>query len=212
MSFTLFGSRSRGHQYESFVPSGENTGNPSKCVFPVRARISPEATSSTRTVAASLSPEWGVSTRTNARRFPSGDHERGDEGGLGGSAAGRLHVPDVSRFASPPSAGTSQTWTGIGGSDTYRLSLPTSNRSFPFSISALFGRSSSAANANALPSGRHAKCWTPVGAFVTICASPPAIGRTKICAFASFPLPSAARNARRSPVGDQRGWETPLRS
>ena len=30
MSFTLFGSRSRGHQYESFVPSGEKTGKPSK--------------------------------------------------------------------------------------------------------------------------------------------------------------------------------------
>ena len=145
MSFTLFGSRSRGHQYDSFVPSGEKTGYPSKCVFPVTARIAPDSTSRIRIVLSSLSPECGVSTRTNARSFPSGDHESGDDGGLGGRAAGRLQVPDVSRFASPPSAGTSQMWTGIGASVTKRLSFPTSKRSLPFSISFLFGRSSSAA-------------------------------------------------------------------
>ncbi|HTO88969.1 MAG TPA: hypothetical protein VMR54_15725 [Thermoanaerobaculia bacterium] len=46
---------------------------------------------------------------------------------------------------------------------------------------------------------------------MTFWASPPAIGRTKIWAFASFPDPASARNASRSPDGDQRGDETLLR-
>ena len=50
MSFTLFGSRSRGHQYDNFVPSGEKTGKPSNFVFPVTARMAPVATSRIRTV------------------------------------------------------------------------------------------------------------------------------------------------------------------
>src|SRR5262249_50421382 len=45
----------------------------------------------------------------------------------------------------------------------------------------------------------------PLGVSVIFAASPPVIGRTKICAFSSFAGPTAARNARRSPLGDHRG-------
>ncbi len=73
-------------------------------------------------------------------------------------------------------------------------------------------RSSAVTKAMSPLSGRHANCSTPLGASVICSVSPPLIERTKICAFSSFPGPTEARKAMRSPVGDQRGERTSLRS
>ena len=91
-------------------------------------------------------------------RLPSGDQERGDAGELGGRTTGRVQVPEVKRFASPPAAGISQMWTGMGAALVNKSSLPTSNASSPFSSSFLLAGWSAAAKAISLPSGRQAKC------------------------------------------------------
>src|SRR6185436_9521333 len=112
ISFTWLGSPSRGYQKTIWLPSGEKDGMLSKAGRPVSARTAPLATSSTMTDVRSESPKCGRSWRTSAIDLPSGDQERGDEGDDGGSLDGRLQVPLVSRLASPPSAGISQTCDG----------------------------------------------------------------------------------------------------
>src|SRR5580704_17852891 len=140
---------------------------------------------------------------------PSGDQAIGEAGELGGWLVGSVHEPEVRRRGSPPSDGSSHKCVGSAASFTRKSSLPTSNESLNFSSPVFLGASSAAANAIILPSGRHANCWTP-GIDLVICtASPPVIGITNICGFAFAPV---ARNARRSPAGDQRGELTARRS
>ncbi|HSP35690.1 MAG TPA: hypothetical protein VLU46_15365, partial [Thermoanaerobaculia bacterium] len=66
------------------------------------------------------------------------------------------------------------------------------------------GFSSYATYANALPSGRQAKCCTPLFDFVTAVAPPPFIGSTKICASFSlgdeFQAVTGRRRSRRAGV------------
>src|SRR2546422_1881345 len=62
------------------------------------------------------------------------------------------------------------------------------------------------------PSGFQAYCSTPLAASVICRASPPRMSSTNTCGAALSPEPAVARNARRSPLGDQRGEPTPLRS
>src|SRR5450755_1503991 len=141
--------------------------------------------------------------------WPSGDHAIGEAGELGGWLMGSVHDPEVRRRGSPPSDGTSQRWVGRAASLTRKSSLPTSNESLNFSSPVFLAGSSADANAIIFPSGRHANCWMPVIDLVICTASPPVIGMTNICGFAFAPV---ARNARRSPAGDQRGELTARRS
>ena len=66
----------------------------------------------------SLSPECGSSCFVNTIELPSGDHEIGDDGELGGKTLGSVHVPEVSRRGFPPSAATSQMCEGVGALDS----------------------------------------------------------------------------------------------
>src|SRR5580658_10796899 len=133
---------------------------------------------------------------------PSGDQAIGEAGELGGWLVGSVHEPEVRRWGSPLSAGSSHKCVGRAASFTRKSSLPTSNESLNFSSPVFLGASSVAANAIIFPSGRHANCCTPVVDFVICAASPPVMGITNIW---DLPFDPVARNASRSPVGDQRG-------
>src|SRR5262249_44992886 len=131
ISLTLPGSTSRGCQYATDVPSGENVGCPSPPrSLLVTLRVCPEASSSTCTLVCDPSPECGEAARTNSSDVPSGDQVTGDAGGPGGHATGRLQRPDVRRFASPPPDGTVQMWLGIAAAPPNTSSFSTPNASF----------------------------------------------------------------------------------
>src|SRR5271165_329998 len=134
--------------------------------------------------------------------LPSGDHAIGEAGDPGGWLIGSVQVPEVRRLGCPPFAGTSHRCVGSAAARTRKSSLPTSKESLWRSSPVFLGASSEAANAMRLPSGLHENCCTPAPIFVSCVESPPFIGMTKICGLASVPC---ARNASRSPKGDQRG-------
>src|SRR5437867_3507143 len=175
--------------------------------------MAPVATSTSITALWLRSPECGVGTLAIAIVLPSGDHASGDEGAPGGKLTGKLQLPDVRRRAAvAPSLGTSHTCVGVGAVATRKSSLPTSNESLNRSGPVFFSASSAVAYTIVDPSGDQAYCCTPFGAFVMRLASPPVIASTNTCRCASRPVPTLARNASRSPPGDQRGWPTPRRS
>src|SRR5216683_3287293 len=139
-------------------PSGEKVGYPSARLFPVTARICFEATSITCTAARFASPECGETTRTKMIDDPSGDQLTGEAGDPGGQLTGRLHAPEVSRWASPPAAGIVQRWLGRAADCTRKLSFSTSNESLKRSGPFFCSGSSSVTKANDRPSGDHAYC------------------------------------------------------
>src|ERR1700687_5141310 len=105
--------------------------------------------------------------------LPSGDQVIGEAGELGGGVPGRLQLPDVSRFASPPLADTTQRCAGMGAEVARKSLLPTSKASLCRSSPLFFTGSSEAEKAIIPPSGRHANCCTPVADFVACSGSPP---------------------------------------
>ncbi len=81
----------------------------------------------------------------NAIDAPSGDQAIGAAGGPGGWLVGRLHDPDVSRRAAPPSDGTIQMWVGVGAVVTVKSSFWISKESLKRSGPVFFSGSSAVA-------------------------------------------------------------------
>src|SRR5690349_9172558 len=99
--------------------------------------------------------------------LPSGDHDSGDAGELGGWLIGMLHAPQVKRRAPAPSVPVTQRCAGRGAEVNRKSLFPTSNESLNRSSPVRFWASSDAAYAIMRPSGRHANCCTPAGDLVT---------------------------------------------
>src|SRR5512143_3296392 len=135
--------------------------------------MAPLATSITCSDRCCPPPVCGDGCCVKAIDLPSGDQAIGAAGGPGGWLVGRLHVPDVRRLAAPPLDGTTQRCVGSTAVVTVKSSFTISNESLKRSGPVFFSGSSAVANAIVLPSGDHANCCTPVGAFVSACGSPP---------------------------------------
>ncbi len=99
--------------------------------------------------------------------LPSGVKAMGEAGGPGGKATGKVHSPEVRRFASPPAAGMSQRCVGSALSLSRKLPSPTSKASSNLSAPVFLEGASAAAKAMALPSGFHANCWIEVWLLVS---------------------------------------------
>ena len=155
----------------------------------------------------SESPVYGVANPDDGKRLPSGDHESGDEGALGGRLTGSVQAPVVSLRAGTLAVGGDE--PDVRGTRRF-LQQEMVVLNLEGAVVSLLARDFGSfvggdvrdLAAGARPPG---KLLDARGRFGELPASPPAIGRTKICALPS----TVARKASRPHRGTSAAGSSP---